>query len=130
MRKWIAATIVTLAATGGFAADTKKAGADEDFAEMAVSIAEKLFQIVADNKDDCKKMATNLDAFITANKDKLETMKKKGDQLTPEQREEMKKKYGARQQAALEKAKPGLIKCGDTPEFKAAMEKMPKAGGK
>ncbi len=129
MRKWLAATILTLAATGSFAADTKKT-ADDDFAEMAVSIAEKLFQIVADNKDDCKKMATNLDAFITANKDKLETVKKKGDQLTPEQKEEMKKKYAARQQAALEKAKPGLMKCGDTPEFKAAMEKMPKAGGK
>ena len=129
MRKWLAATIVTLAATGSFAADTKKSD-DDDFAEMAVSIAEKLFQIVADNKDDCKKMATNLDAFITANKDKLETVKKKGDQLTPEQKEELKKKYAARQQAALEKAKPGLMKCGDTPEFKAAMEKMPKAGGK
>ena len=127
MRKWLAATIVTLAATGSFAADTKKSD-DDDFAEMAVSIAEKLFQIVADNKDDCKKMATNLDAFITANKDKLETVKKKGDQLTPEQKEELKKKYAARQQAALEKAKPGLMKCGDTPEFKAAMEKMPKGG--
>jgi len=128
MRKWLAATIVTLVAAGGFAADTKKA--DDDFAEMAVSVSEKLFQIIADNKDDCKKMATNLDAFITANKDKLDTMKKKGDQLTPEQKEEMKKKYGARQQAAFEKAKPGLMKCGETPEFKAVMEKMPKAGGK
>jgi hypothetical protein len=122
MKKLIVSILLVCVASVGYAEDKKAAGLGFD-AEKFVVFLEKVMDTVASNKDDCGKMAAALSKLIDGNKEFLEQVK--AHKPTEEQKKELKAKYDARVKVAFDKAKDGMQKCSASPEFKAAMEKIP-----
>jgi len=122
MKKLIVSILLVCAASVAYAEEKKPAAPAFD-AEKFVAFLEKIMDTIASNKDDCAKMAAAVGKVIDSNKELIEQVR--NHKPTDEQKKEMKAKYDARVKAAVEKAKDGMMKCKDSAEFKAVMEKFP-----
>ena len=79
--------------------------------EKLVGHIEKMAKIVEDNKDDCKKMETEMAAYEKDNKAEVEELKKKIEEKSESEREESFKKYEDRMKKAMGTMMEGAMKC-------------------
>ena len=107
-----------------FALSARVAAADTSAdVQKFVAFFDKIVDTVVADKDDCGKMAKDLNTLIDANKDVIEAAKKaqaEGKQVPPEVRQHM--MDGAKKMMA------GMQKCGSDPAVKAAFDRLPKHG--
>ena len=123
MKKLIVSILLVCAASVAYAEDKKPAAGPAFDPEKFVVFLEKIMDTIATNKDDCAKMSTSLGKVIDGNKELLEQVR--AHKPTDEQKKDMKAKYEGRVKAAVYKAKDGMMKCKDSAEFKAVMERIP-----
>ena len=100
--------------------------AHADDMDDAMVLLEKFADTILADKGNCDKMATDINAFIDANKDKLAAVAKKAKEATPEQQKQWKEKYGARQQAMGKKMVEGMGDCAKEKKVKDALDRFPK----
>jgi cell shape-determining protein MreC len=103
-------------------------GSDDDFAEDMVSLLEGVSQAVSSAGDDCGKMASNLESFVTKNESKLKKLKAKSEELKKDEAavkkmKESMKKYEARAKKAMP-GMMGMMKCAEDPKVKELEQKF------
>jgi uncharacterized FlaG/YvyC family protein len=72
---------------------------------------EKMAKIVDDNKDDCKKMASEMEAYEKDNKDELAELRKKMEEKSDDDKKKILEKYGDRIEKATATIAGGALKC-------------------
>ncbi len=73
---------------------------------------------------DCKKLAADVNAFGTANKDRMLAVKTFEDGMTPEQKQAMDKKFETEVGALVKVMEPSMKACGADPEVEAAFKAL------
>jgi len=103
-------------------------GGDDDFMEDTVALTEGLAKAVESAGDDCGKMASNVEAFVSKNEGKMKALKAKAEELKKDKEAAAKmRKSAEKYKARMEKATPalmGMIKCAEDPKMKELQEKF------
>ena len=86
-----------------------------------VQLDEEIANIVDADKNDCDKMAADVNTWVAKNKDEMHRLREEGKTRTAEQRADFQKRYRARVQAATAKMNAGIGKCIQNPKVKAAL---------
>ncbi len=125
MKRACALLVVVLSVAPVFA--QKMPSSSESAAETGekyVSLMEQMASIIDKDKANCDTMGNDLDAWFSKNDAEIERMRQLGQQMTPEQRAEFRKKYGARIGAAEQEMRGGMTNCYQNAKVKAAVSKM------
>lgn len=92
---------------------------NEDKAEKVVKVMEGMADIADKNKDNCDKMAEELNKYLDSNKKVFEEAK--GMKSSPEEEKKMQEKYGKRMETAMGKMMGPMMSC---PKAAEAMGKI------
>ncbi len=112
------------------AARTVRADEMDDMASKMVGIVEKIADVMVADKANCDKMAKDVNGIVDDNAQFMKDAQEKRKNLTQEQKDGFKKKYGDRLQGAMKKMMDGGQNCQNSDALKAAMQKFGAAAGR
>ncbi len=92
--------------------ESKNAAPDQTLEEKMIGHIEKMAKIVEDNKDDCKKMESEMEAYEKDQKDEMNELKKKMDKKSEDEQKKILEKYGDRIEKATQTILGGVVTCG------------------
>jgi uncharacterized protein YdiU (UPF0061 family) len=98
----------------------------EEAGEKAMGLMERMAELVDKNKEDCDKMAVELNKFRKNNEALLKELKAMDDKRTDAEKDAWNKKYAARLKVASDKTMGGAMKCQKNEKVKAAFEAFQK----
>lgn len=92
--------------------------------DQALTVAEKMVEIVVADQNNCDKMAVDLKKFIDENKEIIQKAKEQNKKLTTAEKHTLQEKYETRIRAMAEKGEKASKKCESNPKVKDAMRAL------